>query len=259
MRLAVQTYTVRRELRDEFGETLERIRVLGIGAVELARVDFTPQTAQRVVRSGLAVTSIQARPELLAADPEGIAAFCRTVGCPLIVVSVLSARAILGGVRAVRRFAGELNDLARIYAGYGLALAFHHHDFEFARVGGQSKFEILIEATDPAVRFVVDTYWVAKSGVDPAAWIERLGARVAGLHLRDCVRGKGPFRPAHDAPVGSGIVDFCAVLAAAAGHASYAAIEQNTATPFRDLAASIAHLRKNASQQLEFQEESNAD
>ncbi|OHE40805.1 MAG: hypothetical protein A2Y16_07195 [Tenericutes bacterium GWF2_57_13] len=258
MQLAIQTYTVRRELAEDIGETCERIRSLGIEAVELARVDWTQQTADRVVRSGLKVTSIQVKPVLLEADPDGIAAFCRTVGCPLVVASVLSTRAIFGGVRAIRKFAAELNELARMYAARGLAFAFHHHDFEFARAGGRRKFDILLEATDPAVKFVVDTYWVTKSGVDPALWIEALGARVIGLHLRDCVPRKG-CAFAHDAPCGAGIVDFPAVLAAAAGHASYAAIEQNSKRPFDDLAQSIRYLRSNATTHFAFQEDSNAD
>ncbi len=258
MRLAIQTYTVRRELAEDIGETFERILELGIGAVELARVDFTEQTAARVSRSGLKVTSIQVKPSLLKADPDGIAAFCRTVGCPLVVASVLSKRAILGGLKAVRAFAAELNELAGIYARCGLAFAFHHHDFEFRRVCGRRKFDLLVEATDPSVRFVVDTYWVARSGVDPAAWIHRLGDRVIGLHLRDCAPRTG-WKTAHDAPLGAGIIDFPAVLSAAAGHAAYAAIEQNSKRPFEDLEQSIRYLRTKATTQIDFQEEHHAE
>ncbi|MFA5006881.1 MAG: sugar phosphate isomerase/epimerase [Candidatus Izemoplasmatales bacterium] len=241
MRLSIQTYTVRRALMDDFAGTLRRIRGLGVGAVELARIGFTPAEARLVVDSGLAVTSMQVKPSRLREDPFAIAAFAKDVGCPLIVASVLSTGAILGGAAALGRFAGFLNGLAELYAAQGLKLAFHHHSFEFARIGKKRKFDLLLERTGPAVGIVVDTYWTARSGVDPAEWIRGLGPRLAGLHLRDCAEERG-IRTV-DAALGDGIVDFTAVLDAAAPHAAYAAIEQNSSDPFADLAKSIAHLR----------------
>lgn len=240
MRLAVQTYTVRRELKADFAGTLRRLRGLGVGAVELARIGFTTAEARLVVDSGLSVTSLQVKPSTLKKDPFAIAAFAKDVGCPMIVVSVLSKGAILGGAASVKRFAGFLNGLAELFAAQGLALAFHHHSFEFARVGGRRKFDLLLEHTNPSVGFVVDTYWTARSWVDPAEWIRGLGPRLAGLHLRDCAEERGIRTD--DAALGDGIIDFTAVLAAAAGHATYAAIEQDSRDPFADLAKSIDHL-----------------
>jgi sugar phosphate isomerase/epimerase len=60
----------------------------------------------------------------------------------------------------------------------------------------------------PAVGVTVDTGSLAATGVDPAAAIERLGARVQHVHLRDGKPGSPMLTP------GDGNVDFAAVARA---------------------------------------------
>jgi sugar phosphate isomerase/epimerase len=136
VQLGVQTYTIREAARRNLPEALARLKALGVTSVELARIAFSPENAAIVRASGLAVMSIQATYKELSGGFDGMAAFCAALDCKLVVVSVLPLACILGGERPLRAFAAGLDGLAARYREQGIALAFHHHDFEFKRLGG---------------------------------------------------------------------------------------------------------------------------
>ena len=111
--------------------------------------------------------------------------------------------------------------------------------------------EVLVRETDPgAVRFELDVFWAARPGVDPAALLRRYPGRWALLHLKDMRRGvptrdhSGTAPPdATEVPVGTGQIDYRAVLRAAreAGvERSY--LEDETAAPFATLPVSTRWL-----------------
>jgi len=94
----------------------------------------------------------------------------------------------------------------------GLGFVYHNHDFELEALEGKVPHDYLVANTDPAlVRFQLDVYWLTKGGRDPVPEINRIGPRVASLHIKDM-----DATPAREiiAP-GSGIFDFRPILAAA--------------------------------------------
>ncbi|HMC56350.1 MAG TPA: sugar phosphate isomerase/epimerase [Gemmatimonadaceae bacterium] len=94
----------------------------------------------------------------------------------------------------------------------GLRFVYHNHDFELAPLEGKVPHDYLVANTDTdLVRFQLDIYWLTKGGRDPVAEINRLGSRIASLHLKDMDRT--PEREI--TPPGSGIFDFAPILAAA--------------------------------------------
>jgi sugar phosphate isomerase/epimerase len=282
VQLGVQTYTIREAARRNLPEALARLKALGVTSVELARIAFSPENAAIVRASGLAVSSIQAKYKELSRGFDGMAAFCAALDCKLVVVSVLPLACILGGEGPLRAFAARLDGLAARYREQGIALAFHHHDFEFKRLGGsargagasggayggpsagvsgggysgggfsggyngggRSKFELLFERCSPSVKFVLDTYWAKRSGEDPCRLIAWLGERLAGLHLRDhALIARGARLMHRDTELGRGDIDFAAVIKAASPYASYAAIEQKSEAPFKSLGISLEHLER---------------
>jgi sugar phosphate isomerase/epimerase len=70
----------------------------------------------------------------------------------------------------------------------------------------------------------VDVYWVKFAGLDPVEFINKLGDRVRALHLKDMLEGQEK----RFAPVGTGIIDFKAGLAAAEKNGvRYGIVEQD--------------------------------
>ena len=113
-------------------------------------------------------------------------------------------------IEALRRFAAELGQLAEAFAAEGLRLGYHNHDFEFAPIDGTTAFDILLAELPPEVELEVDVYWVSVGGREPVAAIEAAGDRVRMLHMKD----RAPGAAVHDAPAGSGVLDFPAIVAA---------------------------------------------
>ena len=105
--------------------------------------------------------------------------------------------------------------------------------------------EELLTKTDK-IRFVHDTYWTARCGIDPAEQIRLFGHRLLGIHLRDLTFEKRLIDVIpRDTFIGDGVIDFRKVLSAAEGTGcEYMVIEQKTKTPYEDIKRSLENLRK---------------
>ena len=89
---------------------------------------------------------------------------------------------------------------------------------EFGKIDGQTVWERMIAATDPAlVKFELDTYWAAFAGENPINLIRKHSGRIATLHLKDMT----PERTFTE--VGSGTLDIAGFIEAgqAAGATAY--------------------------------------
>lgn len=237
MFLAVQTYTIRKEMQVNQDQAFAKLHELGIDQVELARTDFTDATLSTLKKHGIEVVSIQVKLRKLEREFEHYVAFLKAAKAKIACVSVMPLPAIIFGKIASIRLAKRLDDLAMRYNSEGITLAYHNHDFEFKKVSGKQKFLWLIEYTE-RLRFVLDVYWTKRSSEDPIHWIDKLGNRLIGLHLRDCKIDKS------DTEVGSGTIDFHGLIKHIPGHLIYGAIEQNSFTPYESIKQSIAYLDK---------------
>ena len=103
----------------------------------------------------------------------------------------------------------------------------------------------LLERTEPSlVSFELDCAWAAAGGRDPAAVLRQHGQRIHLLHLKDLVRKPTVGTTQNDfttCAVGDGVIDWKAVLAAAAAArivAGYVEQEPPVRAIYRDLARS---------------------
>ncbi len=105
-----------------------------------------------------------------------------------------------------------LNSIGEVCQTRGLQLCWHNHDKEFVEMEEGLPFDYLMSNTDnEIVNCEMDVYWVKKGGADPVEMLDKYNGRYSILHLKDMAEG-----PDQDfACVGSGIVDFPAILAEA--------------------------------------------
>ncbi len=68
-------------------------------------------------------------------------------------------------------------------AGYGFG--WHNHDFEFKPLPDGSLPQDIILSSAPEIGWEIDVAWVVRGGADPFAWIERHGARIIAVHVKD--------------------------------------------------------------------------
>lgn len=239
--LALQLYTLRKEMAADFRGTLRTVASIGYRAVELAGTgglsaeelrDLLQELHLEAASSHVGLTSLHE-------DLEGTIRYHQTIGCSFITVPSLPP-ANRSDVEAVRRIAHTLDALAIRLHEMGITLAYHNHDFEYQRLGDRTILEILYGET-VHLKAELDVYWSHKGGDDPAKRIRQLGERCALLHLKDMTRD-GDF-----AEVGEGILDFSPILAAgkAVGVRWYI-VEQDRCTrpAIEAVALSLKNLRR---------------
>ena len=250
MNFGVQTFTVRKTQKKNIEKAYLPLIKMGVSELEIARIDFTPENAEKIKsiteKHGICPVSIQVKPRYVFGDHNGVIDFCKRTGCKNVVISMLPFGCILGKEEKFYSFVAGLDDAAEIYEREGITLAYHHHNWEYIKLSsGKTRMQELLSRTEK-IKFVHDTYWTARSGIDPAVQIREFGERLLGIHLRDLTFSKKMLDVIpHDTFVGGGVIDFERVLSAAQEvGCEYFVIEQNTDTPYEDIKRSLDNLRK---------------
>jgi sugar phosphate isomerase/epimerase len=220
-RIGIQLYTVRERAEADLPGTLKLLKDVGYEEVEVYGGVY-PRPAAELRRAiadhGLGVPSGHFGYENLGEMLDYAGALgLRWMVCPML------PRAMWDTADAFKRAADQFNTWGGQVRARGMRFAYHNHNFEFARIGDTTGFEILVANTDPsAVFFELDLYWAAQAGRDPARTIRDLGSRVRLLHVKDRRPGAPTSQTldaasAHFTEVGTGSLDFKAIASAARG------------------------------------------
>ena len=244
---AIQLYTLRDLTAKDFAGTMKQVAALGYKFVETAgygNLKDAKAAKQAVDDAGLKACSGHFAIDLLEKNVEQVIADAQTLGTDTVVCPYL------GEDR--RKDAAGYEKTAKVLEAAGLALhqhgiilGYHNHSFEFQKFGGKYGLDILWENTQPhLVCAEIDVYWVQHGGVNPAEYIDKLGDRVRLLHLKDMAPGNDK----RFAPVGTGVIDFKPILAAAEKHnVRWGIVEQDStygAPPLEAIKTSIENLKK---------------
>jgi len=132
-----------------------------------------------------------------------------------------------------------------------LGFAYHNHDFEFADLGGENAYDMIMRETDPKlVKLQMDLYWVMHSSkLTPAELIAKQPGRFVMWHIKDMDKKNRDY-----SELGNGSIDFTVILPESerAG-LQYYYIEQggNFATdPMKSVTDSAIYFRKHLEQYL---------
>lgn len=246
MPLAVQLYTLRNLTAKDFAQTVRQVAELGYNAVELAgfgNLRSVDQVKAALDDAGLKVAGSHVAIDRFESDLNAVLDENERLGNRIVCVP---------GVPEHRRktaddwkaLGEQFTKFADRCAARGFEFAYHNHHYEFKRFDGRYGLDILLENSGPRVKSELDTYWVRHGGEDPVAYMKKIAPRLLLLHLKDMAAG--PDRK--DAPVGTGLLDFAAILAAGkqAGVKEYI-VEQDDChgqDPIEALRTSIQNLRK---------------
>lgn len=157
------------------------------------------------------------------------------------------------GLEGMRKVADKLNAAGERCRKVGLGLCYHNHAFEFEPIGGSSPFQVLLERTDRSlVGIELDLFWASVAGHDPAEMLKQNAGRVPLVHLKDKAQST-PVMYKESVPrtafkeVGNGVIDFPAVLRAAAESGVQHYFVEQDATPgdpVESLRQSFTYLQK---------------
>lgn len=211
--VALQLYTVRDVLADDFAGVIRQVAEMGYLGIEVGGNfgGMSPTEFRQFVDDlGLAVAGNHVGIEALESNLESVIDDNLAIGNQWIVCPWMpeDRRRDAAGWRNV---AGLVSEIGAKVKTAGLQLCYHNHSFEFERFDGQTGFDIFYDSADPGlVQAEIDTYWVQHGGEDPAATIERFAGRVPLVHLKDMAGAESRTFT----EIGNGILDFPAIFSA---------------------------------------------
>ena len=159
----------------------------------------------------------------------------RYVVWPILMAPHLATREIVDAFIAAFNAAGEA------CAKEGLVFAFHNHAREFATLGNDVIYDLILKGTDPdKVKMEMDFYWISKAKSDPLAYLRNYPNRFRLVHVKDMARD-GDF-----AVVGGGVIDLKGLIAKArgAGVEHFYVEYDRSADPMKEIRTSFDYLSK---------------
>ena len=191
-KIAVQLFSVRDAMKDDFYGTLKQVKAFGYDGVEFAGLfGHSPEEVRQMCQElELVPISAHVSLALLMEDMEGTIECYRTIGCKYIAIPYLpeDLRPGTDGFPKVIEFAKVLG---KALADKGMVLQYHNHDFEFVKLDGKYALDVLYEQVGPELlQTQLDTCWVNVGGENPVDYIKKYAGRVPTVHLKDFVGRK---------------------------------------------------------------------
>lgn len=266
--IALQLYSVRDDLEQDFEGTLKKVKELGYDGVEFAGLYGKSAAEVKALCEKYGLNPISAHVPFvdMMADPEKVLGEYAEIGCRYVAIPYLTEE-YRPGTEGFQKTIDGARLLGEKAKQLGMQLLYHNHDFEFTKLDGKYALDILYD-TVPAdlLQTELDTCWVNVAGENPSAYLRKYAGRAPVVHLKDFyLSGKKPdkmyeligieseekeeekstfeFRP-----LGKGLQDFEEILKASeeAG-AQWVVVEQDSPsmgkTPMECAEISIQYLK----------------
>ena len=244
--IAVQMYTLRNA--GTLDQQLKIVHDAGVSAVETVGTQnvSAAELKQLLERYSIKVISSHVQLADLRSDLDRVVAFNRAIGNTTLVVPYLEETDRPTDAAGWTALGQELGRLAVQAKAQGMRLAYHNHDFELVEVSGKTGLELLFAAAGPDLLTELDLAWAARAGHDPVVMLGKFRGHVFAVHAKD----NAPQGQAEDdggfAAVGQGVLDWTAILpaAAAAGVQWYIVEHDHPRDPAKVIKTGADYLRQ---------------
>jgi sugar phosphate isomerase/epimerase len=259
--IGLQLYTVRSLMPKGMDGVLSSVAAIGYKEVEFAGYfENTPQQVREMlIGNALTSPSTHVGLEDEPAKWEETVERSAFIGHKYVVVAWVD-KAKYATVDDWKRLASRFNIAGEVCKNAGVQFAYHNHQFEFEKIGGQVPYTILLKECDPElVKFEMDVAWAVAAGVDPVKYFASHPGRFPLLHVKDLkkknakkakdkIAKKKDAKPAGDeilADVGKGSIDWKKVLGAANkyGTVHHVVEHDSPADPIASIKNSFAYLQ----------------
>ena len=219
--IALQLYTLREAMNQDFAATVKRVAEMGYVGVETAGFPgTTPKDAAKLFADlGLQVAAAHS-PLPVGERKNEVLDTMAALDCTYLVCPALM-RDKFDSVDGVKEVCAALNEANEVCKANGLKLGYHNHYWEFTDLGDTNASQVFVENLAPDIFFELDTYWAQTAGHSPVELIQNLGARVPLLHIKD-----GPTTREGDmVAAGEGVMDIPAIVRAGEAHTEWLIVE----------------------------------
>ena len=231
--VGIQLYSLRDFAEKDFKGTLKAVKDMGYDCVEFAGLYDNSPKAVKEMCTEIGLTPISAHVAIgdIMKNVDGVLSDYMNIGCKFIVIPWAEESVNLPGGSEYDKFISDIKTVSTACKKYGLTLLYHNHDFEFHKIDGKYKLDILYSETTPdELQTQIDTCWVSVGGENPAEYVMKYAGRAPLVHIKDYVgskaenmygligKGNGEIAPSKTAfelrPVGYGIQDVAAIIKA---------------------------------------------
>ncbi|MGQ9620164.1 MAG: sugar phosphate isomerase/epimerase family protein [Bacteroidales bacterium] len=227
--VGLQLYTIRDEIFKDVPGSLKKVSDMGYKYVELAGYEngkfygYEPEEFRKLVEDmEMEILSSHTQVEAQGITLENATKMAEDhakLGVKYCIQPwiVPEARTTIA---SYQKMAADWNQVGKIMKEHGILFGYHNHNFEFAEVEGKIPyFDVMLAELDREyVTLEIDVFWVTKAGHNPVDIINKYPGRFELFHLKDMFTEQEPFFTTEGvddfAPVGEGLIDFKAILAA---------------------------------------------
>ncbi|AEF82806.1 sugar phosphate isomerase/epimerase family protein [Leadbettera azotonutricia] len=240
MKKGFQMFTVRELLTDKQSmfTVFKKVREIGYDTIQGYLLPFITLKEYKELTDtiGFENCSLDASFEAMRSDPKVINQIINDasfLGVDQISIGTLPME-YRENESGFRKYAQEINVIAKNLKKEGKKLLYHPHALEFFSFGGGFKgIDIILEETDPeGFWFCLDTHWLVGGGVNIVDWLYKVKGRMKTIHYKDyaIIGGAIKIEEIHKrfAEVGEGNIDWEKIIAASKDIGiEYAIVEQD--------------------------------
>jgi sugar phosphate isomerase/epimerase len=201
-------------------EMLQRVRTMGFTTVEIS--DLFGLSARQFRRSlddaGLTCPSLIPKWDEVKSQTGKVMEEASILGAKFLPIGWLPHDGPFT-IALATQYADQMEEVGELVRQNHMQLAYHPHGYEFQSGTPETALDIIFRRTHQRnLVGEMDVFWMARAGQDPVAWLRKYRGRWAILHLKDLAMGTaindttGLAPDSTSVPVGSGMIDFPAVL-----------------------------------------------
>ena len=187
MRLSVQLYSLRKIAR--LDDQLDLVRSAGLAHVEATTANYADPVHFRTLldRRGLIAPSGHVGLGRVLDDLDATIALARTIGMQRLVLWGLPDENRPSDAAGWQDVGLRLGRVAASLQGFGIAFAFHNHDWEYGRLpdGRYGLDHLFAGAYGTPLEWQPDFAWCARAGVDVDAAIAAYSDLIRTAHIKD--------------------------------------------------------------------------
>jgi sugar phosphate isomerase/epimerase len=239
--IALELYSVRKELAADFTGVITAVGKMGYEGVEFAGYDGwdrKPDELRKLLDdSGLKCCGTHTGLATLEGDNlKKTIELHKTLGNKFLICPNLSAKDAQGWLDLAKKF----NDISARARESDMFVGYHSHAGDFKKFDGKTAWEIFFDNTNPDVVHQLDTGNTLDGGGDPLTLIRKYPGRTKTTHIKE-------HGGANGAPVGEGTIDWKTLLEAyeTVGGTEWYIVEHETGnTALKSVKACLDNLHK---------------
>ena len=223
--VGLQTYSLRDQIKQEGAKALDFVKEQGFKEVEIGLESHYGMTREELrdtlKKLGLTPIAAHASLDYLLNKTDEAVENAKFFNLKYVGVAWAPHKAPFDEVQTLA-LANDFNKAGKLLREHGIQFFYHNHGYEFYPYKeGLTLFDLLMEKTDPElVKYEMDVMWTVFPGQDPVQLLKKYPNRWVLMHLKDLAKGvkgnlSGGTDVKNDVPLGTGQVDYPAVLKAA--------------------------------------------